>query len=135
MRHLGSLRRLEWSSACRCDFACAVQWSTIQLSELAYQLWAGLSRAAVWETRILASLPLVIEILLTTFWIVLMTLACPALAAACHCPAFRVLSLVPEVALEEAVVAVLMYLSRVVWVLVVVPVLDHQGSVLEGVGF
>ena len=41
----------------------------------------------------------------------------------------------PEVALEEAVVAVLMYLSRVVWVLVVVPVLDHQGSVLEGVVF
>ena len=83
----------------------------------------------------MASLPLVIEILLTTFWIVLMTLACPALAAECRCPAFRVLSLVPEVALEEAVVAVLMYLSRVVWVLVVVPVLDHQGSVLEGVVF
>ena len=39
----------------------------------------------------------------------------------------------PAVTLEEVVVVVLMYLIRVVWVLVVVPVLDHQGSVLEGV--
>ena len=107
----------------------------IHLSELAYRLWADLIRAAVWETRILASLPLAIEILLTTFWIVLMTLACPALAAACHCPASRALSSVPAVTLEEVVVVVLMYLIRVVWVLVVVPVLDHQGSVLEGVVF
>ena len=78
-RHLRSLRRREWSSVyrvCRCNFASTVQQSTIQLSELVFPLWAGPSRAAVWETRILALLPSVIEIVSTTFWIVLMTLAC-----------------------------------------------------------
>jgi hypothetical protein len=81
----------------------------------------------------LALLPSVIEIVLTTFWMVLMTLACPSLAATCRCPASRALSLVHMVMLEAMLVVVLMSLLRAVGVLAVVPVLGHQGLVLGGV--
>jgi hypothetical protein len=86
-----------------------------------------------WETRILSLLPSVIEIVLTTFWIVLMTLTCPSLAAACHCPTSRALSLVHVVTLEEVLVVVLISLLRAVGVLAVMPVLGHQALVLGGV--